>query len=216
MKNSILVALLLISPCYAQSQKLNCLQNKHPFGVIATSPALDKIENDLPNSASVPKLEKSWLINEIQKYSRQASQPMLEVGGRYGEISKLMLKEGATVVYNDSDRRHLLHGRESINFEQRQRLYMNTFSYPRGMILPKNVLSGIVYYQSLDAMSPDAMEEGFAKAKGWLVPGGKLFIALKPSKNSLEKMLAKYGFVVEKYDAIDGETMGLIAQLKQK
>lgn len=202
--------------------KLNCLQNQHPFGVIATSPSLEQFEQDAndepPRSKTGKSLvtynrlgfdvvddagaQNSWLVQEIIQYSENSTQPILDIGGGYGYLSKLMLENGATVIYNDLDRRHLMYGRSKIDNENRKHLYLNTHTFPRGMILPKNSLSGVILHRVLHFMTSDEIEEGLAKINGWLVPNGKIFIAVLPPQHGeyREKVLEIFD---ERWDSGD-------------
>lgn len=254
-----------------------CLQNQHPFGIIATSPLLDEIEQDLPASPPLSKtgkslvtynklgfdvvddttIQESWLIQDILLFSKNAKHPLLDIGGGYGRLSKQMLTTGATVIYNDLEPSHLIYGRKIVPENERQHLYLNAFNFPRGMILEPNSLSGVVLHRVAHFMHPDAFEEGIAKIKRWLVPGGKVFIAVLPPQHGeyrdkvlplyekrwkegdawpgvgfssqdilpsqayalpqslhlmdgrpLEKVLTKYGFVIEKSGFIDMKRFG--------
>lgn len=195
---------VFIQPAFAYNTfGFKCKQNQHSFGVRANAPFLDDIENTLPDNPPLSRTgkslltynkqgfdiidpdtaKKSFLIHAIAKFSKNTRQPMLEIGGGYGRLSKIMLEQGATVIENDLDLRHLIYGRKLLEPELREHLYLNTFKFPRGMILPPNSLSGVVMYRVLHLMTPDEIEEGFAKIKRWLVPGGKLFIAVLPPQH---------------------------------
>lgn len=196
------------------SFRFKCKQKQHPFGMIATSAILDEIENTLPADPPISRTgkslvtynkqgfdvidsvtaEKSFLIQAISDFSKSAPYPILEIGGGYGRLSKIMLEQGATVIENDLELPHLIYGRKLVASELRERLYLNTYRFPQGMILEKNSLSAVVLYRVIHLMTPDEIEEGFAKIKGWLVPGGKLFIAVLPPQHVgyRDKILSLY------------------------
>lgn len=178
-------------------------QKQHFFGIIANAFILDDIEKELPQDPPVSKTgkslltynkqgfdvvdpvtaEKSFLIQAILNFSKNASHPILEVGGGYGRLSKMILEQGATVIENDLDLRHLIYGRKLVEPKLREHLYLNTYRFPREMTLRSNSLSGVILYRVIHLMPPDEIEEGFAKIKEWLIPGGKLFIAVLPPQH---------------------------------
>ncbi len=189
---------------YCPINSFKCAQNQHRFGIIATSPILDEMEQTLEPTPVLSKsgksfvtlnrfgfdvmddttIKNSWLIQEIAKTSKTADHPMLDIGGGYGRLTKVMLNSGATVIYNDLEPKHLIYGRQLAQADERQRLYLNSHSFPRAMILEPNSLTGVVLYRVAHFMKPDEFEEGIAKIKRWLVPGGKVFIAVLPPQHS--------------------------------
>jgi SAM-dependent methyltransferase len=206
-------SLLPSTPLYAYCplNSFKCAQNQHPFGIIATSALLDEMEQTLAPTPPDSTIKDNWLIHEITKTSKKADHPMLDIGGGYGHLSKAMLKSGATVIYNDIEPKHLIYGRQLALADERQRLYLNSHKFPRSMILEPNSLSGVVLYRVAHFMKPDEFEEGIAKIKRWLVPGGKIFIAVTPQpkqhhfmdERPLIQVLTKYGFTIDKYGFID-------------
>lgn len=214
-KNCIFTCFLLCFLTQAiAAPSFKCLQNQHKYGIPATSTVLDEIEKTLPTEPPLSKsgkslvtinkfgfdviddasLQESWLVNDIVQFSKTAKSPMLEIGGGYGRLSKHMLNAGATVIYNDLEPSHLIYGRKNISPSQREHLYLNAFVFPRGMILKPNTLSGVVMYRVAHFMQPDEFEEGIAKIKRWLVPGGKIFIAVLPPQHGefRDKVLSTY------------------------
>ncbi|MBS0286473.1 MAG: class I SAM-dependent methyltransferase [Proteobacteria bacterium] len=191
-----------------------CKQNQHAFGLLATDPLLDEIEKDLPPEPPLSHTGKSlvtfnkqgfdvvdaataqdsFLIQSISDFSKHATHPILEIGGGYGRLSQIMLAQGATVIENDLDMRHLIYGRKLIAPELRDHLYLNAHRFPRAVILKPNSLSGVVLHRVIHLMTPDEIEEGFAKINKWLVPGGKIFIAVLPPQHIKyrDKVLATY------------------------
>lgn len=194
---------LFTSISYATQTEFNQQQSLHPFGILATSAFLDELEKTLPGSPPVSRTGKSlvtfnnqgfdvldantaqdsFLIQAILKFSKTAKLPILEIGGGYGRLSKLMLEEGATVIENDLDYRHLVYGRKLVSKSLRERLYLNTYKFPQDMTFKANSLSGVVMHRVLHMMPPSEIDEGLAKVNLWLIPGGKVFIAVLPPQH---------------------------------
>jgi SAM-dependent methyltransferase len=190
--------LLLLIPAYPAIAGFKCLQNNHTYGVLANSPQLNEFDKSLDKAPPLSKtgkslvtynrfgfdvidtntIKESWLIENLTHFSKHATHPILDIGGGYGRLSKLMAEQGASVIYNDLDERHVLLGRQLFSEQERAHLYLNTFKFPRGMIIPQNSLSGVVLHRVVHFMKPDEVEEGIAKIKRWLVPGGKVYIAV--------------------------------------
>ncbi|MBI2791550.1 MAG: class I SAM-dependent methyltransferase [Gammaproteobacteria bacterium] len=205
---------VLLIQTYPANAGFKCLQNRHTYGVIANAAILDEFDKTLDKTPPLSKTGKSlvtynrfgfdvidantikgsWLIENLAHFSKEATHPILDIGGGYGRLSKVMTERGATVIYNDLDERHVLLGRQLFSEEERAHLYLNTFKFPRGMIIPPNSLSGVVLHRVVHFMKPDEVEEGIAKIKRWLVPGGKVYIAvLSPHHGEYrDKVLTAY------------------------
>jgi SAM-dependent methyltransferase len=198
-----IVTVILLLQTYSVFAGFKCLQNQHTYGILASSAILDEFDKSLDQSPPLSKtgkslqtynhygfdvvdtntIKQSWLIENITNFSKKATNPILDIGGGYGRLSKLMAEQGATVIFNDLDERHVLLGRQIFTIDERSHLYINTFKFPRGMIIPQNSLSGVVLHRVIHFMKPDEVEEGIAKIKRWLVPGGKVFIAVLPPQH---------------------------------
>lgn len=196
---------------FVQASCIKCLQHQTPYGVSATAAKLDEMPVTTPTLSKSGKswvtanqfgfdvvdeqsLKDSWLIQEITAFSKKAEHPILDVGGGYGRLTKMMLAKGATVVYNDLEAKHVLYGRIFATPEEKSRLYLNTFNFPQGMIFKPNTFSAVVLHRVIHFMPGDQVEEGIAKIHRWLVPGGKVFIAVLPPQHSeyRDKVLAQY------------------------
>jgi SAM-dependent methyltransferase len=207
--------LIFATASFANNQRgFECAQNHHPFGLIATSPILDEMEETLPEMPPVSRSGKSlvtfnkqgfdvldaktaqdsFLIQSIIEFSKTAKHPILEIGGGYGRVCKIIREQGATVIENDLDIRHLVYGRKEVSADLRSHLYLNTHRFPKKVILKPNSLSAVVMHRVIHMMTPDEIEEGFAKINRWLVPGGKVFIAVLPPQHReyKDQVLALY------------------------
>jgi SAM-dependent methyltransferase len=190
---------------------IKCLLHQAPYGVLATTAILDEMPLTEPKLSKTGKslvtanqfgfdvadeqtLKDSWLIQEITTFSKHAEHPILDVGAGYGRLTKMMLSTGATVVYNDLEIKHLLYGRTLATPQEKARLYLNTFNFSQGMIFKPDTFSAVILHRVIHFMPPDQVEEGIAKIHRWLVPGGKVFIAVLPPQHSeyRTKVLAQY------------------------
>jgi hypothetical protein len=94
------------------------------------------------------------------------------------------------------------------------------------MIIKPHSLSGVVLYRVAHFMPPDKFEEGIAKIHRWLVPGGKVFIAVLPPQHGeyRDKVLSQYdanwkkgnvwpGFSFKSQDILPDQAYALPARL---
>jgi SAM-dependent methyltransferase len=123
-------------------------------------------------------IAESWVIQTLITFARTSKGPILDVGGAYGGITRLLLKQGATVYYNDLEGKHLLFGLKKVSPEMRTNLFLNIQSFPNEMNFAPGSLSGVVLHRILHFMGPETAEEGINKAAEWLEPGGKIFIVV--------------------------------------
>lgn len=123
-------------------------------------------------------IAESWIIQDLMTFGAGTERPILDVGGAYGGITRLLLSQGATVYYNDIDPNHLLMGRRKIDAGMYPKLYLNTQSFPYEMNFAPASLDAVVLHRVLHFMEPIQVEEGIRKAVEWLAPGGKIFIVV--------------------------------------
>ncbi len=208
------IAALCTQMATALSAELQCLSNKHYLGTKASTPQVQalaaastfepvlsktgkslvtvtKFGFDTVDSKSI---ESSWLIQDLLHFARTAKEPILDVGAGYGRLSHLLLQQSATVVFNELDDRQLFYGLNQIDPSLHDRLYLNTHRFPKNMIIPPKKLSAVVFHRVLHFMRADEIEEGLAKVNKWLVPGGKVYIAVLPPQHGeyQDKVLATY------------------------
>ncbi len=196
------------------AKPFNCLQSRHPFGIKASKEEVTELYEALEFSPKLSKTGKSlvtvtgfgfdvlsdnntqpsWFIQDLMTFAGTAKAPILDVGGGYGGLSHKMLQQGATVIFNDLDERQLLYGMSQIDPALREHLWLNRHHFPQKMIIPPQKLSAVVFHRVLHFMSGDQIEEGLAKVNKWLVPGGKVFIAVLPPQHGeyKDKILVTY------------------------
>ncbi|RZI47069.1 class I SAM-dependent methyltransferase [Candidatus Finniella inopinata] len=188
--------------------------NATGFGVPATDPELDKYSKDFPTDAPLSHtgktlltynrfgfdaldpatIKESWICTAIIEYAKNAGYPLADIGGGYGRLVKVLVSQGATIIYNDLDFRHLMHGLQQISAKDYHRLYLNNKRFPNQTDFPDASLSGVILHRVIHFLSPEEIEAGFKKIARWLVPGGKLFIVVLPPHHGeyREKVLPAY------------------------
>lgn len=189
-------------------------QKEKAFGILATDLSLDIPMQNLPEHPPLSNTGKSyrtynsygfdiinqftsqnsWVIETLSKFVTTIKLPVLDVGGGYGGLSCLLAQQGATVIYNDIEKTHLLFGRKKLTESQRHHVYMNTQAFPEEMDFPPGSLGAIVLYRVLHFMAPEQIEAGLAKAYRWLASGGKIFIVVLTPQHTdyREKVLQHY------------------------
>lgn len=168
------------------------LENEPPLSHTKLSyKTLNKLGFDVVDDTII---RESWLIQDLAAFAKDLRRPLLDVGGGYGGLTRLLLEKGATLIYNDIKREHLLFGRKKIPAENYSRLYLNTQSFPNEMNFPLGCLDGVILHRVLHFMDATHIENGLSKAYQWLAPKGKIFIVvLAPQHpNYKDKILEIY------------------------
>ena len=184
------------------------------FGVPATDPELDIFAKEFPIDAPLSHTGKtlltynrfgfdvldsatadeSWLISAIVEFSKNAQHPLIDIGGGYGRLTRLLLEEGGKVIYNEIDVHHLMYGFQQVSTSDHQNLYLNNKRFPDQTDFPDESLSGVILHRVIHFLTPEEIEAGFKKIARWLVPGGKIFIAVLPPHHGeyRQKVLPAY------------------------
>ena len=161
------------------------------FGIYASSLDLNQIENiELPSPAPdgrIPTMNQRGFMtvnnDEISQlwvdYSKQCKTPVFDGGAAYGVATIAALKQGATVISNDSCEKHLLYIVKSpqLNEDDRKRLYLYPGSLPN-IDLPESSIGAIHLCRMMHFFHPDECEKMFENAKKWLVPNGLFFLVI--------------------------------------
>lgn len=197
-------------------QKLNqFFKNFSGFGVPATDPQLDNFAKNFPVDAPLSHtgktlltynrfgfdvldpatIQESWLARAILEFAKSASHPVVDIGGGYGRLTKHLLQNKAiTVIYNDICFHHLMYGRQQVPRSNHPRLYLNNKRFPDKIDFPDASLSAVILYRVIHFLESVEIEAGFKKIARWLIPGGKVFIAVLPPHHGeyREKVLPVY------------------------
>ncbi len=100
---------------------------------------------------------------------------VLDLGCAYGEQTFMALREGARVIANDIEPRHLKILRANCPKEFRRNLRTEAGNFA-DIRLPANSLGAILSRLTLSFMSPESLERSITKMFDALQPGGKAYI----------------------------------------
>lgn len=125
--------------------------------------------------------------------AKHAQLPVLEIGASYGIASQKALDNGAIVVANDLDLRHLFFLKQQIKPQDWARLYLNNKRFSDATNFPNNSFSHILLSRVAHFLKPDSFEIGLQKLYKWLVPGGEIyFVIMSPFHPRLSWFLPVY------------------------
>ena len=159
------------------------------FGTLLSNIDISKIQNpELPPPAEDGRIpvyngdgyaspEPHPLSQEFVLFSSNSKYPVLDIGAAYGLISINALKNGATVICNEKEKKQLEYicHIKSITQEEKKRLYLK-----HGSILeidfPKESLGAIHMSRVMHFFKPNEVELFFQKAYNWLIPNGRIYI----------------------------------------
>lgn len=159
------------------------------FGTLLSNIDISKIPNpELPPPAEDGRIpvyngdgyaspEPHPLSQEFVLFSSNSKYPVLDIGAAYGLISINALKNGATVICNEKEKKQLEYicHIKSITQEEKKRLYLK-----HGSILeidfPKESLGAIHMSRVMHFFKPNEVELFFQKAYNWLIPNGRIYI----------------------------------------
>ena len=159
------------------------------FGTLLSNIDISKIPNpELPPPAEDGRIpvyngdgyaspEPHPLSQEFVLFSSNSKYPVLDIGAAYGLISINALKNGATVICNEKEKKQLEYicHIKSITQEEKKRLYLK-----HGSILeidfPKESLGGIHMSRVMHFFKPNEVELFLQKAYNWLIPNGRIYI----------------------------------------
>lgn len=99
----------------------------------------------------------------------------LDVGAAYGVASLAALGNGARVVANDIDERHLEILKERAPSHLRARLSLIPGGFPDGIDFPSGSLGAVLICRVMHFFDGPAIERAAANVMRWLAPGGKVF-----------------------------------------
>ncbi len=100
----------------------------------------------------------------------------LDVGAAYGVASLTALSNGAKVIANDIDERHLEILRSRALERLRERLTLMPGSFPDGITFAPESLGAVLVCRVMHFFDGPTIERAAAKIMSWLAPGGKVFV----------------------------------------
>src|SRR3989338_9876850 len=102
--------------------------------------------------------------------------PCLDVGAAYGVASLNALSNGAKVIANDIDERHLEILRARALERLRERLTLMPGSFPDGITFAPETLGAVLVCRVMHFFDGPTIERAAVKIMSWLAPGGKVFV----------------------------------------
>lgn len=108
-------------------------------------------------------------------FAPESPGPHLDVGAAYGIASLAALRNGATVVANDIDERHLEILRDLAPETLRSRLILLPGDFPDEIDFASNSIGAILICRVMHFFDGPTIERAAAKVMRWLAPGGKVF-----------------------------------------
>lgn len=135
-------------------------------------------------SGFIPTLNKTgYMTSTLDSYSKAfvefatlINDKVLEIGAAYGIATLKALEEGARVIANDIDERHLEILYKNSPIKHRDRLTLLPGSFPEGLHMNNESVSGILISRVLHFFDGQTIEQSLRTAYGWLKQKGKLFI----------------------------------------
>ncbi len=102
---------------------------------------------------------------------------VIEIGAGFGSLSLELLKNGASVIVNDLDGRHLEIIKKRIPKGLLERAEFKQGEFPRDIDLPAGSLDA-VFCRIFQFISGKDIEIGLEKIMKWLKPGGRLYVVV--------------------------------------
>ncbi len=123
-----------------------------------------------------------WMTVGLDQFSRSfvdfaphAPGPVLDIGAAYGIASLAALKNGATVIANDLDARHLELLEKNTPKNHRSRLSLMAGAFPENISFADHTLGAVLICRVLHFFDGPTIEKSIAKLFRWLKSGGKVF-----------------------------------------
>lgn len=109
------------------------------------------------------------------KYASVCKEPILEIGSAYGNVALKALNNGATVVSNDLDPRHLQILKNMCPKNALNRLHLVSGNFPE-VILPFNYFDAILTVRVLHFLEGNTLRNFLSSCYDILNTNGKLFV----------------------------------------
>ncbi len=193
------------------------------------------------DSLVMPEPEESGLIRTLNSMGTMTSAPdifsqafiefapkapgrSLDIGAAYGVSTLPALRNGASVIANDIDERHLKILYSRVPVELRPRLELAAGEFPDGVDFPDGTLGAVLICRVMHFFDGPRIERAASKVMNWLAPGGKVFVvgetphigtakAFFPTYESRQKAGNPWPGVVENVAAHDPKRAGSLPSL---
>ena len=154
-----------------------------------------------PNDGWIPTLNKMGFMTttldpvsvSFTKFATQAPGPALEIGAAYGIATLEALKQGAKVIANDIDERHLKLLEEQVPDEQKSNLTLKAGKFPTDLDFNKESVGAILICRVMHFFDGSQVDESVKKIATWLAPGGKAFVVCdSPYSKTMRKFIPEF------------------------
>lgn len=115
-------------------------------------------------------------MQQFITFAAQGPGPALDIGAAYGVATVDALKNGARVIANEIDARHLEILRQRLTPEQQARLTCVVGQFPNEIDFPDGTIGSILIARVLHFFRGEQIEAAAETMRRWLAPGGKVFI----------------------------------------
>lgn len=149
----------------------------------------------------IPTLNKmGFMMRNPDEYTKafinfcsSASHPVLDIGAAYGVATIPALSNGAFVIANDIEPKHLMILKGRIPSSYYDRLQLDTRRLPNHLSFKKNSLSAILASRILHFLIGKEIKQSINLMYEWLHPGGKIFVTSEtPYVGFLEGIIPIY------------------------
>ncbi len=111
-----------------------------------------------------------------EKFTQYADGQFLEIGAAFGYTTLLALENGASVIANDLDERHLLELERAAKERGLSKLQTQSAEFPVGLNFPAKSFRKILICRVLHFFSGLDIKKALNKVFDWLEPGGELYV----------------------------------------
>ncbi len=116
---------------------------------------------------------------QLIDYAAQASEPMLEIGAAYGVATIRAIEQGAVVIANDLEPKHLEILQQKLPENMRNQLILKPGRFPDELNLPTSTVSCALACRVIHFFDGDTIRHALAKLYDWIKPGGKLAVVVE-------------------------------------
>ncbi|MBM7073953.1 class I SAM-dependent methyltransferase, partial [Shewanella sp. 202IG2-18] len=128
-----------------------------------------------------------------KKFTEYADGTFLEIGAAFGYTTLKALENGATVIANDMDDRHLKALSETAKEKGLSKLQTITAQFPIGLDFDAKSFRKILICRVLHFFSGEDMKQALKKAHNWLEVGGELYVVCETTfLTNWQKFIPEY------------------------
>jgi len=141
-----------------------------------------------------------YMTSQIDVFSREfvefaphAPGPALDIGAAYGVATLEALREGARVIANDIDGRHLEILRDRAPEGDRDRLELLPGAFPEGLKLESGAVGAVLICRVLHFFDGSMLDNAAQELFRWVAPGGKVFVVAEtPYLKNFQSFIPTY------------------------